>query len=292
MPFATGEMVTLVRAAAGAPSGVLIWITIGMIARAPTPERWSGVYLTVQTLGQFLMASYLAAAIVPSFGADGGFVALAALCVVAAFAALALPTRYAALPRAETEGGLPPPRGWAALAAAFLYLAFTIAVWVYAEPLSRQAGHAPSVVGVAVSVSLACQVAGGFAATLLAGRLNWFATIFVCAGVNLALLAGFWSLPSAPAYLGLSGAFGFMWLFALPFLVPMAIEADPTRRAAVLLGGAQLLGSSFGPLLASALVTDADARGAVLFGAGCLFAAVAIVFGLHQTRLRSSPAPA
>ena len=67
----------------------------------------------------------------------------------------------------------------------------------------------------------------------------------------------------------------------MPFLAPMTIEADPSRRAAVLLGGANLLGSSLGPLMASALVTDADARGALAFGAGCLAVALVIVTGLH-----------
>jgi hypothetical protein len=49
----------------------------------------------------------------------------------------------------------------------------------------------------------------------------------------------------------------------------------------VLLGGAQLLGGSLGPLMASLVVTDADARGALAFGAGCLVAGFALVAGLH-----------
>jgi hypothetical protein len=94
-------------------------------------------------------------------------------------------------------------------------------------------------------------------------------------------------LPDATAFLVLSGAFGFLWLFALPFLVPMVIEADPTRRAAVLIGGAQVLGASFGPFFASMLVTDEDARGALLVGSACLVVSVLIAFGLHQIRPRT-----
>ena len=52
--WTSGETVTLVRALAGVPSGILIWITVAMIARSPTPERWSGIYLTIQTLAQCL----------------------------------------------------------------------------------------------------------------------------------------------------------------------------------------------------------------------------------------------
>jgi hypothetical protein len=75
-------------------------------------------------------------------------------------------------------------------------------------------------------------------------------------------------------------------MFLLPFLVPRIIEADPTRRAAVLIGGAQVLGCSFGPFVASMLVTEMDVRPAISFGGACLIAAVLIAFGLHQIRPR------
>ncbi|HET6971796.1 MAG TPA: MFS transporter, partial [Phenylobacterium sp.] len=252
----SGEAVTVARAAAGAPSGVLMWLTLSVIARAPRPERWAGVYLTVQTLAQFLLATALTALVIPRMGANGGWLALAGLGGLAGVAALAAPQQLADLSHAEHgPSGLPPARGFVALAAAFLFLAFIIGVWVYAEPLSRQAGHAPAVVGAAVSISLACQVAGGAAATVLAGRLPWFWTLLGCTAIDLAILALFATLPSAPVFLAASGLFGFVWLFMTPFMTPMTIEADPSRRAAVLLGGAQLLGGSLGPLMASLVVT-------------------------------------
>jgi hypothetical protein len=278
---ARGEGITLVRALAGAPAGLMMWMIISLISRAPRPERWSGVYLTVQTLAQLLLASALTAWVVGTHGANGGFVALAGFSALAAVISLAAPSGFAALEHSEETKGLLPPAGWAALAACFLFLAFIVGVWVYAEPLSRQSGHGPQVAGTAVSVSLGFQVLGGAAATLLAGRVRWFWAVMICGGFDFLLLALFWSLPGAPVFLAASAAFGFLWLFVMPFLAPMTIEADPTRRAAVLLGGAQLLGGSLGPLLASALVTDADARGALAFGAGCLAVAMVIVAGLH-----------
>ncbi len=161
-------------------------------------------------------------------------------------------------------------------------MAFIVGVWVYAEPLSRQAGHAPTVAGVAVSVSLACQVLGGATATLLAGRLRWFPTLMFCAIANVGCLLAFATLPGESLYLLTSGVFGFFWLFSLPFMVPMAIAADPTRRAAVLVGGAELAGGSLGPLFASFVVSDADVRGALGFGAVALAVTVAIAFALRR----------
>jgi len=289
-PFVAGDTITLVRGLAGLPSGVLMWITIALIARTPTPERWSGVYLTVQTLAQFFMATFLSATIVPRFGSDGGWFALGGLCIVTAIVALAVPGAYAPLPKAENNSSLPGIRGWIALISTFLYSAFTIGVWVYAEPLSRQSGHDPGVTGAAVSISLACQVVGGTAAILLAGRINWLWTTLVAAVINVGLLIGLYNLPDPQTFLILTGAFGFLWIFVLPFLVPMVIEADPTRRAAVLIGGAQVLGGSFGPFFASLLVTDADSRGAILFGGACLVVAVVLAFGLHQFKARKAAA--
>ena len=164
-------------------------------------------------------------------------------------------------------------------------------MWVYAEPLSKQAGNDPSTVGIAVSVSLACQVAGGAAATWLSTKWNWLATILGSAVLGIGVLIGFAALPPAWAFIALSGAFGFLWLFVLPFAVPMMIEADPTRRAAVLGGGAQVVGGSFAPFVASFLVTDTDARGALAFGGVCLVMAALIAFCLHQTRVRPSLHP-
>lgn len=287
-PLFVGDTITLVRGMAGLPSGVLMWVALAMIARTPRPERWSGIYLTVQTLAQFLMATLLAATVVPVYGASGGWVALAAFCVATALIAFLVPDRLQILARAEGHSSLPGVRGWIALLSAFLYSAFTIGVWVYAEPLSRQAGHGPEVTGAAVSISLACQVAGGFAATMLAGRINWLWTVVVSSALAMGVVYGFYILPSPEMFLVLSGAFGFLWLFVLPFLVPMIIEADPTRRAAVLVGGAQVLGASFGPFFASLLVTETDSRGALTFGGACLIGSVILAFGLYQMRPRAA----
>lgn len=284
----SGDSFTLLRAAAGIPSGILVWIAICMIARAPMPEQWSGIFLTVQTLAQFLCAMLLSTTIVSLWGADGGFAFLAALSLSGAATAVFLPRSFADLVPGDGDAvsGLPPLRGWFSLAACFLYLAFVVAVWVYSEPLSRQSGHAPEIVGYAISISLAFQVLGGLAATLLAGRIGWFAALLGCAVINAAILAAFYVLPGEATYLALAALFGFLWLFALPFLVPMTIDADPSRRAAVLLGGVQLIGGSLGPFIAAELVTDTDARGALVFGAVCLAGSIAIAAALRLRRAR------
>ncbi|WP_165187135.1 MFS transporter [Caulobacter soli] len=283
----SGDLLILVRAVAGLPAGAMIWLITGMIVRSPRPERWAGLYLTIQTLLQLAVVSALGAFVTGPFGSNGGFVVLGALTVTAALAGLAIPGAYA--PLVETEDnpkGLPSPRGWVALAAVFCFQAFILAVWIYAEPLSRQAGHPASVASAAFAVSLAAQVAGGAAATALAGRLSWFWSLTVAVVLAIGALFVMASLPSAAVFLAASGVFGFVWLFASPYLTPLAIEADPSRRAALLGPGASLLGCGAGPLLASLVVSGADVRPAVWLGVGLALVTVAVVTFLHLTRPR------
>jgi MFS family permease len=76
-------------------------------------------------------------------------------------------------------------------------------------------------------------------------------------------------------------ASGFGGLLVGPFLVPFIIDADPTRRAAVQSGAAQLVGGAAGPLLAAMVVSDAHVRGVIWLACGLLIAGLALVATLR-----------
>src|SRR5260221_7810693 len=92
-------------------------------------------------------------------------------------------------------------------------------------------------------------------------------------------------------FIGANILAGFVGLLLGPFLVPMTIEADPSRRAAVQSGGAQVLGGALGPWLASFVVGDRDVHGVLWLGAATLLTGLAIVSWLHLTS-RSGRGPA
>ena len=75
---ASGSTILVLRAAAGAAEGVLLWITVGMIARTVTPERWAGVFFTSSGArpARYSPSSWRVW-VMPRFGANGGFAALA-----------------------------------------------------------------------------------------------------------------------------------------------------------------------------------------------------------------------
>jgi predicted MFS family arabinose efflux permease len=271
------------RAAAGALEGVLLWITIGFIVRTATPERWAGVFFTAQTAAQLVLALVLGVAVLPRAGADGGFVALAVVSVAGALPAVFAPSRYLHLPTAPGEGGLPPPRGWVALAATVIFVAGGGAIGVYLEPLAHQAHLSAAVARTALWTSLVGQVAGGALATAMAGRVRYF-TVFVAGSLASLIIWAILGL-DAPAWLFVADNVlsGVVSLVLAPFIAPMTIAADPTRRAAVQSGAAQLLGGALGPLLSSVVVDDKDVRGVLWLGAGMLLAGIAMIAWLRFT---------
>ncbi len=78
----------------------------------------------------------------------------------------------------------------------------------------------------------------------------------------------------------------------MPFQIPIVIAADPSRRAAMLIGGAQLIGSSLGPFAAALLVSDSDVRAVLWFGAGCAIIGVIALIVAGSRRATQAQASA
>jgi hypothetical protein len=279
-----GATLLAMRAAAGAIEGVLLWITIGFIVRTATPERWAGVFFTVQTAAQLVLALLLAVTIMSRYGADGGLVALAVASLAGVIPALTSPRAYEPRPIKPGEHGAPPPRGWAALAATVIFVAGGGAIGVYLQPLAHAAGLDAGVARTALWTSLVGQVAGGALATVMAGRVRYFVVFVVGSALTLVI----WAVMglNVPAWLFVADnvASGVVSLVLAPYIAPMTIAADPSRRTAVQSGAAQLLGGACGPLLSSVVVGDGPVRGVLWLGAGLLLAGLAIIAWLRLTR--------
>ncbi|ADG11467.1 MFS transporter [Caulobacter segnis] len=293
MLHASGPLVLADRAAAGLVEGVLVWLTMLMITRASTPARWAGVFLVAQGLLQVSFAAILPATLMDRFGANGGFAAAAAVALIGALAAFALPRAAAPLPtEGETETGGARGHGAraiASLAAVFLTYAFFIGFFAYLPQLAGQAKMTPGAVGGAVSLSLALSILGSGVAALVAKRLSYYSACLTSVAAFAVVLVWIWKLPAAPVFMVLASLHGFFWGFFMPFQMPLVIESDPTRRAAALVPTVQALGAAAGPVLCSLWVTEAEARGGLLAAGACLALALLIVTVLHIQRLSTSP---
>jgi hypothetical protein len=224
------------------------------------------------------------------YGADGGFAALALTAALALLATPFIPDAFAELPsNAGQSGGLTySGRVIACLVSVFLIAAFSIGVFAYIEPLGAQAHMSEGMLGYAVSAVLGASTLGSTLAAIVP-KIPHYPVFVVCVLINIVVVGVLASMPGPILFVSTAALFGFFWLFFLPYQLPMAIEADPTRQISVVLPGAQLAGASAGPLLSSFFVTDTDARGALVVCFACFLVAFVISTVQHFTRRRMNP---
>lgn len=272
---ASGLWLIALRAAAGAAGGVLVWVAIGVITVARDPARLSAIFLGAQTAAQALLAALLPLTLLPWLGANGGFAALAGLALASLAALAALPSRLPDMAEAQAAGGRIPRPAWAGLGACFLFMGGIVGLWVFIAPLAAQAGIPAATADAAVAGALVAQVAGAAVAAMWGALLpaRRALALCLCSAIGLAAVLG--HPPGTAWFIAAMLGFGFVWLFALPFFVPLLIAADPSRRAALLIAGAQLLGGSAGPLVTGAVASQSNLRPVLL--AACLLFALALL---------------
>jgi MFS family permease len=270
------------RAIAGLAEGLLVWVAGCLIARSSSPARLAGIFLTMQNISQFVFAAFLPSTVMQRYGANGGFVALALTAVLVLVLIPVIPGAFAELPAHDAGSrirfSIPAVAG---LVCVFLIAAFSVGLYVYIAPLATQSHLDNKLMGFAVSAVLAAQTAGSAIAAIVAKRVHYFSVFLICVFVNAAVLVMFAALPGIVGFMIASSLFGFFWLFFLPFQVPLVIDCDPTRRIAVVLPGAQLIGGAAGPFLCSFFVTDSDARGALVVCGICFLLSFAIAVPLY-----------
>lgn len=289
-PALSGTAVLGLRAVAGVAEGVLIWLAIGLIVRTAQPARWSGLYLMLQTLAQLGLATLLGTLVIADGGAWAGFAWLAGVTLLGLIAVAWLPAAYAPL-AGDDSGGMPPARGFVALAGVLFYLASIVAVWVYVEPLASRGGVAAGTVHLLTPLSLAMQVAGAGLATLVAGRIRVLPVVVGVAALTLVVFVAMAAPPSPAVFVAATAVFGLLWLFVLLMHIPLVIAADPSRRAAALIGGAQLVGSSLGPFAAAWFVVSDDVGAVPWVGVAGLGIGVILLVAAARFRTGAAPLP-
>ena len=290
--FMAGDLqLTVARSAAGLLEGALLWLTTCIIVRSSAPERITGIFLVAQTLAQAALAAAYAGLIIPRIGWQGGYMVLAVLTLVPCFTVAWLPAGVAPL---ETKAGaklnwslttgLPP-------AIVLFQMAAIGALWAYLEPLGKLAGFDAEGAQAVTAGVLVMQVLGGTAASLAVRRLGAVRMLTLGALLLGAIPLTIHRLPfgATLSFSVLCGAFGFAWLFLMPFQVSLAFQVDPAGRVAMLVPAMQLLGTALGPLSASLLMHESNAGLVPFVSAGFALAATALLI-LGRSRFRLSPA--
>jgi len=275
-----GEIVAA-RFGHGLCAGLLMWLWVGFLTRSANPARWIAAYVTCQAATVMLLSYWFTSALLPWGGALAGFIVVAVLYGVLLLLSVLVPQEFAPLMK---DGGsiIPGLKGWIGLFVAFCQVAAILALWVYIKPIGQSMGLSDDAVGFAVTLALGSQILAGLCASTVAGRaspsalLVGVSVLSVLAVVVLAL-AGADRIAFTLAIV----AFGFLWIFSTPFLMPYLIDVDPTRRAAVHMSTAALVGVAVGPAMASFAVSQSGVTGA-LWVAGLLYGLTALVILLNR----------
>lgn len=264
-------VLSLARAIAGFSEGVLVAVALVAISRVMRVERASAIFLAVQTLMQAVVAAALPAISIAGSRVDAALIALAVAGAIAAAVALALPATLRPTEPDSGRGALT-PASLTALTCAGLFLGAIVSVWGYFGLWLIHYGYPPTFEGTAVSLCLVAQVVGALAAARFGERLPSRPTIAACAMTAAALVGAFYlARGNAAAIIMVSIAFGFVWLFTLPFFAGWLIEIDPGRRAVLYLTAFQIGGAALLPSLAGVAV------GAYSIDAALAFAASAFI---------------
>ena len=266
----------IARLIAGLASGVLVWITTSLIVRVRNPERTAGIFLTVQTLAQAIVAAFLALLIVPGGSWAWSFSTLAAVVAVTSLFIAFLPAKMQPL----TEDDSPQPPLTLGVILASLVVMFQMAVvgslWTFIEPISVAAGLETQTVQLVISFTLIMQAIGGAVSAVVAPRLEPRTVLILGGSVQCAIAyyLGHYLSDDLTVFVAVCAVFGFMWLFMMPFHVRLAFWVEPTGRFALFGPSLQLLGSALGPLVASMMVGADDASPAAMVSAA--FAALSV----------------
>ena len=253
-----GLSFVLWRGMSGCGGGILLWIAGGIIAFSQTPARLSAIFVGAQAAFQGALAVALPVTLMPGMGANGGLAVLAALSLASIPLLRWLPTDLPDLVKDTLGRGWIGARACAGLLASFFFMAAIVGFWVFVGPLATAHHVTPAISRFADAWNLAAQLVGAVFATVLAQRLaRVVGTVLVtaCVAVLVALALVSATSHDAPFFAALM-LHGFVWSIALSFYVPLLIRADPTRRGAMLLPGAQMLGGSAGPVITGWFATE------------------------------------
>lgn len=256
-PMGGDSWVFVARLVAGLSGGALIWVTITTIVRSTTPERWSGIYLSGHTAVQFLIATLIAAIIIPETGATGGYVLLAIISLLLIPVALTIPDIRPYTPTTQVTESAYPAATWPALLSIFAMNAMLMSVLSYAEIEFHHRGFSQEETLTLVPIILGAQIIGGLIAAYIAPRLPKMLFTIAITGVlaGSLLYLNDAALTTTGLFLGVA-VFGFCWLLIGPFHLGFLLQVSRSLQAAELLAAAQLGGLAIGPLVGAMLLSE------------------------------------
>ena len=268
-----------IRFVHGVIGGGLVGVGFAVIARTVNPDRTFGVLLVVQ-FGLGGLGNLYLPRLVPVFGVDVLFIALIIFSVVTALMLPFLPAyavdadkqaaaakggeRIAVVPLALT------------LAAIFLFQAGNMGLFAFIIGLGRYYDLGVEFITWTLALSGWVGIVGAVIVIALYTKFGRFRPLLVA--MTLTAL-GIWILhfsDNATIFLLANCGMGITWAFVIPYLLGLCSEFDKAGRMAALGGFASKMGLASGPMVAGALVGEANYSLLINVGALVVLASLAV----------------
>ena len=286
---ASFEMLTLTRFMAGLGSGILMTLTIQVIALMRSPDSIYGVW-SVGQIAMGVLWIVLLPRLLPSIGLAGIF-------LLWAFCGLMLVFTVAHYPQGRSKEPSPqiptvPPTGqrvgWLCLAGLVVYYAGQAGVWAFFEALGTHVGLPLEIVQNGLLLSLVAAAAGS-AVAIVMGDSKGRMLPLVCSMTLSAVAIGFLQFMSDGEWFFLAAClFNFAWYFFLPYISATVAAIDDSGQFLTLLAVAFPLSLAAGPAFASFLLGWSDSLSNVLIFGLCSVP-IGISLILPAARTASTP---
>jgi predicted MFS family arabinose efflux permease len=286
----------LVRAFTGICNGVVLSVVFASLCRSSNPDRYFGLYVFTQLGSQALLLPILPR-VIEAGGISTIYIFLAtasaaSLLLVRFFPARFLKAENSALSKASDELSLNKNSqglGILALLAQGLYFLAPAAIWGYFQSIGETFTLTFADVGEALGLASLAGIAGALLVIFMGNRFGRMWSMG--AGTVVSILAVWVLMNESGFYWFLTAAalMNFSWNFTFPYQMGTLALFDRNGSIAVLSLLVQTFGLSFGPLLASFLLTGRDFSSILMFCMGCYAISLFLFFASSKLGERMKP---
>jgi hypothetical protein len=163
------------RGIAGFSAGVLLSIPSLLLARSRNPSKLGAVLMVLRGLVQVAFSALLPLTLMPAWGANGGFLALAGTSTLAAVFVLGVPT---GCPPSPTISPMGPAqschRPALSLLGVVLVYAFVFGFFSYLGQIGTEAHLGSDLIGLVLAVTVAASIVGSLLTAAIAPKVSFF----------------------------------------------------------------------------------------------------------------------
>ncbi|WP_160286952.1 MFS transporter [Pseudomonas knackmussii] len=272
--------------------GSLMILCLSCAAGMPNPSRAYGIWV----LGQLVLGA-IGLALLPrlyqAYGLGAGYLALAALMLLALPLVRAFPAGASAVARGGSQQ--PAPARWKVLTAILGLFGFYVAlsaVWTFVGAIGARAGLSATLGGEVLAVATLAGIVGAGCASLIGER--WRRERQLVAGFSLMALAILLLLGDPPlARFALAALlFKFTWTYALPFILASLAELDASGRLMSLSNLVIGAGLALGPAIGGRLIgADGSFQNLLPAAAALTVLALPLILGSRPRAATATPQP-